>query len=79
MICFERRIFGEAIRRLWPPYRREQDRRTYEAIKFLVENPRAPCIVGGVLIPDGYGDVGPLDGIIFEQPRKSLFGDEPWY
>ena len=55
MMVFTERTFMDSIRRLWPPYRHEQDRRTYDAIRFLCEHPEAPCVVGGVLIPNGYG------------------------
>jgi len=65
MLCFTQRTFMDSIKRLWPAYRREQDRRTYEAIRYLVEHPDAPCKIGGVLIHDGYGG-SPIECLHFE-------------
>ena len=43
------------LRLVWPPYRRRQDEALREAIRVLVENPRLPCVIGGTLVPDGFG------------------------
>ena len=39
--------------------RQRHDDATREAIRWLVEHPEAPCMIGGTVIPDGYGTGGP--------------------
>lgn len=53
---FRKITLKEKLFRLWPPYARKQDAETREAIKWLVEHPEAPCIIGNSYIPNGYGD-----------------------
>ena len=36
-------------------YRNKIDANTRESIKWLIEHPDAPCDIGGVIIPNGYG------------------------
>ena len=55
MIEFRRRTLGERVMRLWPPYRRRQDEALRKAIEKLMGQPWRPCLVDGVLIPNGYG------------------------
>lgn len=55
MIEFRERTLTESIKRLWPPYRRRRGAEMKEAIRKLVADPNAPCVVEGTFIPDGYG------------------------
>jgi hypothetical protein len=55
MITFRKRTFVEKLLRLIPSYRRRMDRQLYEAIKFLVENPDAPCMIDSTIVPNGWG------------------------
>ncbi len=53
MIKLSKRTIKDRIFRLWPAYRRKQDAETREAIKWLVEHPDAPCMIGDELILKG--------------------------
>jgi hypothetical protein len=56
MIEFQRLSLWDRIAELLLPARRaERDRRTREAIRYLVMNPSAPCVIGGMLVADGFG------------------------
>lgn len=55
MIAFTERSMLENIKRLWPAYRRRRDAEMREAIRELVANPSAPCMIDGAYIPNGYG------------------------
>ncbi len=55
MITFSQRTFWDCVRAMWPPYRKQRKEEIEAAIKYLVEHPEAPCIVGNSYIPDGYG------------------------
>ena len=62
MIAFSSRGLLDSVRRLWRPYRRAQDAETLAAIRWLVQNPEAPCTIEGVLVPNGHGREGVNDG-----------------
>jgi len=66
MIIFKKRTLLESILNLWPPRKKREEKRTMEAIKYLIDNPAAPCVVNGYLIPHGYGEEAKL--------CKTLFG-----
>jgi hypothetical protein len=51
MIAIGPRSFVATIKRLWPPYRRQQDAALYDAIKHLVEHPDEDCIIAGHFVP----------------------------
>ena len=55
MLNFRRRTWLERIYRLWPPYRRMQDALLEDAICRLMADPDMPCVIDGVLIPNGRG------------------------
>lgn len=55
MISFCRLTLIERIRMLWPPYRRQKEAEMGEAIRWLVDHPEAPCVIGDTFIPNGYG------------------------
>lgn len=52
---FRRRTLKERLLRLWPSYRRKQDAELKAGLKYLMDHPEAPCIVGDTFIPDGLG------------------------
>jgi hypothetical protein len=56
MIAFHRASIWQRLVRLWPARRRQQDADMAAAIAYLVDNPDAPCVVEGQLIPHGYGE-----------------------
>jgi hypothetical protein len=62
MIIFSRRSFIDRLLRVIPSYRRKQDEALRDAIKLLMDNPDMPCIIGGEIVPNGYGDYRPLIG-----------------
>lgn len=41
---------------LLPTYRKQVDTERRAAIRWLVEHPEAPCVIGGVYVPNGYGE-----------------------
>jgi hypothetical protein len=56
MIGFSRRTFWQhVLYHFWRPYRERKDAEMREAIKALVANPGASCLVEGEYIPNGYG------------------------
>ena len=56
MIEFRQRTLPKRVLYLlWPPYRHRADAALREAIERLVDDPSQPCVIGGRLIPDGYG------------------------
>jgi hypothetical protein len=66
MIIFKRRRFWQTVLyRLWPPYRKAQDKAIRDGIKRLVKDPSLPCQIEDEFIPDGYGT------------RKSRWNIEP--
>ncbi len=54
MFAFRPVTFREHLFRLWPPYRRRTDAELRKVIRYLVDHPEEPCIVGDTFIPDGY-------------------------
>jgi hypothetical protein len=58
MMIFKRQGLLEKILEVWPPYRKKNQEKTRAAIKWLMEHPEAPCIIGTTLIKDGYGNKG---------------------
>jgi hypothetical protein len=54
--------------RLIPSYRCKRDVETKAGIKWLIDHPEVPCLVGNTLIPNGYGNQDSLS--------KQLFGVE---
>jgi hypothetical protein len=50
MIELRRRTPWERLARLWPPYRRQSDEALRAAIRQLVDDPAAPCVIDGQLI-----------------------------
>lgn len=71
MIAFRPMNLAERIKRLWPAYRHRRDEEMREAIKWLIQNPDAPCTIDGHLVKDGYGQLGadPLIAAILGKPR----------
>lgn len=61
MISFQPMSITERIKRLWPPYRRRREAEMKEAILHLLRNPSEACMVGGTIIPHGYGYPDPCD------------------
>lgn len=55
MHTFRKRTIFESLLMLWPPYRRQREEATREAIRWIVANPNAPCRIGSELIANGYG------------------------
>lgn len=55
MISLQRRSLFDNVLRLFPSYRRRQDGALREAIRLLMENTSAPCVIGDVLISDDLG------------------------
>lgn len=68
MITFVPMSLKDRICYLWPPYKRKREAETKVAIKWLMDHPEVPCIVGNTLIPNGYGNQDSLS--------KQLFGVE---
>jgi hypothetical protein len=60
MISFQRPSLKERVKMLWPPYRKEVDNRTKEALRHLIEHPEEPCCINGHIVPHGYGNQGSL-------------------
>lgn len=57
MIAFQPMSLTERVKRFFSPaYRRRRDAEMKEAIRELVKNPDAPCMIDGVIIPNGYGE-----------------------
>jgi hypothetical protein len=50
MIELRPRTLMEQLARLWPPYRRQSDQSLRDAIRRLVDDPTAPCVIDGRLI-----------------------------
>lgn len=63
MMTFRKRKLKQKILYfIWPAYRRQKDAETKAAIKWLIEHPEAPCIIGDSYIPNGYGTIGGCAG-----------------
>lgn len=56
MISFQPMSFVDRILYFWPPRRKQINAETKAAIKYLIEHPGSPCVVGNHFIPHGYGD-----------------------
>lgn len=57
MITLRRMSLQERLRRrLFPNYRRERDEEMRRSIRWLVEHPEEPCLVGDKLLPNGFGE-----------------------
>ncbi len=65
MITFSQRTFWDCVLNMWPPYRKRRQEEIRDAIKYLVEHPETPCIVGNSYIPNGYGGKDNLLGSLF--------------
>ncbi len=57
MISFQPMSVVDRIFYLWPSRRKRVNAETKAAIKYLIEHPEAPCMVGNHFIPHGYGDM----------------------
>jgi hypothetical protein len=54
MICLNERSLWESFRRfISPKYKAKKDAELLEALRYLLANPDAPCIVAGTFIPNG--------------------------
>ena len=66
MIVFKKRSLLDSILNLWPPRKKRAEANTKAAIKYLIDNPYAPCVINDYFIPHGYGEES--------QILKELFG-----
>lgn len=61
MVQFRPMSLLERLKRLSPKYRARKDGEMRAAIRFLVEHPSEPCVVGDTFIPDGFGPTRSTD------------------
>ncbi len=57
MISFQKQSFYDWCLNLWLPRRKRKKAEQLAAIKYLVEHPEEPCIIGCTFIPNGHGDI----------------------
>ncbi len=58
MFSFQPMSIVGRILYLWPSRRKRIDAETRETIKFLIEHPEVPCVIGNHFVPNGYSDTG---------------------
>ena len=62
MITLRQQTFVEWLCSFYPPYRRRMDAERRETIRWLIEHPEAPCVIGDKFILNGYGSpISPPD------------------
>lgn len=57
MITFSKMRLKERLRRrLFPHYRKQREEEMRLVIRWLVDHPEEPCVIGGQYIPNGFGE-----------------------
>jgi len=65
MIVFKKRSLVSSILNLWPPNKKRENENTKAAIKYLIDHPETPCVVGDYFIPNGYGKNESISMLLF--------------